>query len=120
MVLLPPPTDQVYENHIHLFIIAQNYCQCEEYALKASCYHYNLEGLFYKVNYLCDQNGNSLKERSTPYVQKHITFKCKDCLFATYAVYKKGSSTDWMLIITNSDHNYVTEPAETYMIHHLH
>ena len=93
MVLLSPSTDQVYENHIHLLAVAQNHCQHEGYALKVSHYHYSSEGLFYKVNYLCNQGGNLSKERSTSCVQKNITFKCKSCLFAAYIVYKKGSPT---------------------------
>ena len=120
MVLLPPPTDQVYENHIHLLTVAQNHCQCEGYALKASRYCYGPEGLFYKINYLCDQGGNPPKKRSTPCVQKHTTSKCKGCPFAAYAVYKKGPPTGWVLIVTNPDHNHAAEPAEAHTIHCLH
>ena len=110
MVLLPPPTGQVYEDHIHLLTVTRNHCQHKRYALKASCYCYDSENLFYKVNYLCNQGDNSSKERSTSCVQKHTTFKCKDCLFAVYAVYKKGPPTGWVLIITNPDHNYAAKP----------
>ena len=120
MTFIPPPTDQVYKNHIHLLTVIQNHCQHKKYALKTNCYHYNSESLFYKINYLCNQNGNPSKERSTPYVQKHIIFKCKNCLFTAYTVYKKGPSTDWVLIITNSDHNHAAESAEAHIIHCLH
>ena len=58
-MLKPSSTDQVYNYYEDLLYDVQSHCCREGYALKATCYWHNKKDVNYKINFLCDQEGQS-------------------------------------------------------------